>query len=216
MIIEVYSDVICPWCYIGRRRLEKALEQVGGAEVSVRWQPYELNPDMPAGGISRRDYRTRKFGSWERSQELDARVAAAAAAEGLSIAFDRMERTPNTFDAHRLLWLVGEKGPPGAQDALAGALFHAYFVEGEDVGSAEVLTRLAVGCGMALPAVSTLLNSDKGAAEVRAAEEQARTLGIDSVPTFVLDGRYVVTGAQPVPLLAEAICRASEPGATRE
>ena len=126
--VEVISDVICPWCFIGKRRLEKALAALDGShEVRVRWLPFQLNPTMPKEGISRREYRTKKFGSWERSQELDAQVAAAGEAEGIHFAFDRMERTPNTLDAHRLLWLADTVG---VQDAVVEALFRAYFTDG--------------------------------------------------------------------------------------
>src|SRR5688572_18180858 len=107
LAVDVFSDVICPWCYIGKRRLERAVSALGGShEVRVRWLPLQLNPQMPKEGISRRDYRIRKFGSWERSLELDARVTAAGEGEGIDFAFDRIERTPNTLDAHRLVWLA--------------------------------------------------------------------------------------------------------------
>src|SRR3954464_14907495 len=123
--IDIISDVICPWCFIGKRRLEKAVAALDGAhEVRVRWLPFQLNPQMPPEGVSRREYRTRKFGSWERSLELDAQVAAAGEGEGIHFAFERMERTPNTLDAHRLIWLAEQEG---IQDAVVEALFRAYF-----------------------------------------------------------------------------------------
>src|SRR4029077_10183314 len=111
--VDVISDVICPWCFIGKRRLEKAIAAHDG-QVKVRWLPFQLNPTMPKVGISRRDYRTKKFGSWERSQELDTQVAAAGAAEGIHFSFDRIERTPNTLDAHRLIWLADWENVQGA------------------------------------------------------------------------------------------------------
>src|ERR1017187_8088228 len=114
--IDIISDLICPWCFIGKRRLEKAVTALDGQhKVQVRWLPFQLNPTMPKVGISRRDYRIKKFGSWERSLELDAQVAAAGKAEGIDFAFDRMERTPNTMDAHRLVWLADKQG---VQDAV--------------------------------------------------------------------------------------------------
>src|SRR5947209_17108367 len=125
LTVDVISDVICPWCYIGKRRLEKAVAALD-LQVEVRWLPFQLNPAMPKEGVSRREYRTRKFGSWERSLELDARVVAVGEAEGISFALDRIERTPNTLDAHRLIWLAGEQG---IQDAVVEALFRAYFIE---------------------------------------------------------------------------------------
>src|SRR5436305_11403390 len=130
--VDVISDVICPWCYIGKRRLEKAVIAIEGQhEVRLRWLPFQLNPTMPKEGISRREYRTKKFGSWERSLELDARLIEVGKAEGIDFAFDKMERTPNTLDAHRLIWLADKEG---VQGAVVEALFRAYFIEGWDIG----------------------------------------------------------------------------------
>src|SRR6187200_3759218 len=133
--VEVISDVICPWCFIGKRRLEKAIAMHDGA-VEVRWLPFQLNPSMPKEGISRREYRTKKFGSWERSMELDARVIAVGKEEGIDFSFDRIERTPNTLDAHRLIWLADKEG---VQDAVVESLFQAYFIKGKDIGGRQVL-----------------------------------------------------------------------------
>ena len=139
------SDVICPWCYIGKRRLEKAVAALDGQhEVRVRWLPFQLNPTMPKDGISRREYRTRKFGSWERSLELDAKVVAAGKAEGIHFAFDRIERTPNTLDAHRLIWLADKEG---IQDAVVEALFRAYFTEGRDISKRQTLIDVVAEAG---------------------------------------------------------------------
>ena len=133
LTVDVISDVICPWCYIGKRRLEKAVAAFEGEhEVRVRWLPFQLNPTCRRKGISRREYRTKKFGSWERSLELDAQVVAAGRAEGIQFAFDRIERTPNTLDAHRLIWLADKEG---VQDAVVEALFRAYFTEGRDISN---------------------------------------------------------------------------------
>src|ERR1043165_1336635 len=129
LTVDVISDVICPWCWIGKRRLEKPIAAYD-RQVKVHWLPFQLNPTMPKEGISRREYRTRKFGSWERSLELDAQVAAFGKAEGIDFAFDTMERTPNTLDAHRLIWLADKEGN---QDAVVEALFRAYFTEGRDI-----------------------------------------------------------------------------------
>jgi len=133
--VDVISDVICPWCFIGKRRLERAVAALHGShEVRVRWLPFQLNPQMPKEGVSRREYRTRKFGSWERSQELDAQVAEAGEAEGIHFAFDRMERTPNTLEAHRLIWLADTEG---VQDAVVESLFRAYFTDGRDISNPQ-------------------------------------------------------------------------------
>src|SRR5260370_32081286 len=128
---DVISDVICPWCYIGKRRLEKAVATLDRQhEVRVRWLPFQLNPQMPKEGINRKDYRTAKFGSWERSLELDAKMNAVGETGGIHFALDRIERTPNTLDAHRLIWLAAKEGVP---DAVVEALFPSHFTEGRDI-----------------------------------------------------------------------------------
>src|SRR5580704_17940110 len=135
--IEVISDVICPWCYIGKRRLEKAIAALDRQhEVRVHWLPFQLDPTTPKDGISRRDYRIKKFGSWERSQELGAKLVAVGETEGIHIALDRIERTPNTLDAHRLIWLAEKVS---VQDAVVEALFRAYFTDGRDIGNRQAL-----------------------------------------------------------------------------
>src|SRR3954447_23685158 len=144
LAVDVISDVICPWCYIGKRRLEKAVAALAGP-VKVRWLPFQLNPTMPKEGVSRREYRTRKFGSWERSQELDARVVAVGKEEGIHFAFDRIERTPNTLEAHRLIWLAGKES---VQDAVVEALFRAYFTEGRDIGNQQTLLDVVAEAGL--------------------------------------------------------------------
>src|SRR4051795_884057 len=156
LTIDVISDVICPWCFIGKRRLEKAL---GGRAASVRWHPFQLNPDMPREGIERKSYRIKKFGSWERSQELDARVAAAGEDEGIAFRFDRMARTPNTLDAHRTIWLAGERG---VQDAVVEALFLAYFTDGRDLSERATIAEIAAAAGLDRAEVEELLVGLKG------------------------------------------------------
>jgi len=200
LAIDIVSDVICPWCFIGKRRFEKALVLLQpGTETEAHWRPFELNPDMPAEGIDRRLYRTRKFGSWERSQALDAQVRKAGAAEGIHFAFDRMERTPNTFDAHRLIWLAGQQG---AQDAVVEALFRAYFLDARDIGDREVLTQVASAAGLN---AADFLESGHGRQEVRAEESWARQQGIQGVPFFRIDGgAETISGAQPPEAMAAA------------
>src|SRR3954463_12404013 len=162
LTIDVISDVICPWCFIGKRRLEKALD---GRPVTVRWHPFQLNPDMPREGVERKSYRIRKFGSWERAQQLDAQVAAAGRGEGLAFNFDRQARTPNTLDAHRVIWLAGERG---VQDAVAEALFLAYFTDGGDLSDRATLAGVAAGAGLDRAEVDELLAGDAGLDVVRA------------------------------------------------
>jgi predicted DsbA family dithiol-disulfide isomerase len=204
MHIDIVSDVICPWCFIGKRRLEKALN---GRPASVRWHPFQLNPDMPREGIDRKSYRIGKFGSWERSQELDARVAAAGEDEGIAFRFDKMARTPNTLDAHRIIWLAGESG---VQDAVVEALFLAYFTEGEDLSDRATLAEVAADAGLDRAEVYELLASDKGIDVVQAGEEQARRLGVSGVPFFVVNGRVALSGAQPPELFRQAFEQAEE------
>ena len=194
MKIEVASDVICPWCYIGKKRLEKALVLLE-EKPQVRWLPFQLNPDMPKEGVPRAEYRKAKFGSLERSKQLDARVIAEGKGEGIDFAFDRIERTPNTSAAHRLIALAEN------QNAVVDALFRAYFEEAKDIGDAQVLAEIAAQCGV------------KGwpdqAHDVSGLEEEVRGMGISAVPTFIFERRSGVSGAYPAETLAAAIKEAS-------
>lgn len=207
--IDVVSDAICPWCWIGKRHLEGALARLadGGERFDVRWRPFQLNPDMPREGVERAAYRAAKFGSLERSRELDAQVAAAGAAAGLGFRFDRQRRTPNTVDAHRLIRRAGEAGP-AAQDAVVEALFRAYFAEGRDIGDAEVLAGAAAEAG--LEGAAAFLASGEGEAEVREEDAGFRRLGISGVPSFALAGHVLFSGAVPAERMAEAFRRALE------
>ena len=198
--IDIVSDVICPWCYIGKRRLEAAVRRSGRA-ATVRWLPYQLNPTMPPGGMDRRDYRTRKFGTWEKSLALDAEVTAAAKGEGLEFALDKIARTPNTFDAHRVHWLADEMG---VQDGVQEALFRAYFAEAKDIGRREVLLDAAEAGGLTRERAGRMLNSDEGVEEVKTAEADARRLGMTSVPFFVVNNAVAISGAQPTDVFLAA------------
>jgi predicted DsbA family dithiol-disulfide isomerase len=197
LAIDVVSDVICPWCYIGKRRLEKALALVNGElQPEIRWLPFQLNPDMPAAGLPRAEYRRRKFGSLERGRALDARVAAEGEGVGIAFAFERIERTPNTIQAHELIELAQKQG---AGERVVDALFRAYFEEAKDVGDAEVLAGIAERCGVqGWPAAA-----DEKA--VAALEESMRGLGISAVPTFIFDRKLAVSGAQAPEALARAM-----------
>jgi len=206
LLIEVVSDVICPWCFIGKRRLEKALDLLGNpSDVRVAWRSFQLNPQMPSGGIERRAYRTAKFGSWEKSVALDAQVAAAGQGEGIGFAFDRMSRTPNTLDAHRLLWLAGRMG---VQDGVAESLFRGYFTGGADLNDRPTLVALAAEGGLPAVAAERLLSGDDGRAEVLAEESRYKALGVSGVPAFFVNGTLSFTGAGEPRLMAEAIRRA--------
>lgn len=193
LAVDVFSDAICPWCYVGKRRLERAFAAFDGP-VTVRWLPFQLNPAMPKEGIARREYRTRKFGSWERSLEIDARLAAVGEAEGIPFAFERIERTPNTRDAHRLIGLAGEEG---VQDAVVEALFRAYFTQGRDIGDRQALLDVVAQAGLDRHRAAGVLNSDDGLAAIQEAGERARRLRVEGVPFFIVNGRLTLSGAQP-------------------
>jgi predicted DsbA family dithiol-disulfide isomerase len=208
VLIEVVSDVVCPWCFIGKRRLEEALSLLGRPAAQVRWKAFQLNPDAPKEGINRQAYRVRKFGSLAYSQQLEARVAEAGMEDGIEFRFDRIERTPNTFDAHRLIWLAGRAG---VQDAIVENLFRAYFIDAEDVGSLSILTRIGTESGLDAARVEELLSGDLGANEVAADELQARTQGVSGVPTFFVDGVPIASGAQKPEVLASALGPALAP-----
>ena len=200
--VDVVSDAICPWCYIGKRRLETAIASVAGKhEVRVRWKPFQLNPAMPPEGMDRKTYRVTKFGSEENVRKLDARVIEAGRTAGLTLAMDKIRRTPNTFDAHRLIWHAGQKG---AQDAVVEHLFRAFFTEGLDIGDRKILADLAAEAGLDRKAVAAFLESTAGVEEVREEEREARELSVQSVPTFTIGGRYVVSGAHPPEVFLEA------------
>lgn len=202
--VSVVSDVICPWCYVGKRRLERAIAAMHGQhEVSVRWLPFELNPRLPREGIDRRAYRIEKFGSWEKSLALDARVVEAGMGEGILFQFDRIERTPNTHDAHRLIRVAGEAG---CQDAVVEGLFQAYFTLARDLSSRSTLADVVVECGLDRPQVERVLNSDIESAAVRADEERAHFAGVRGVPSYFLtgDGAATVSGAESVDVFLDA------------
>src|SRR5438105_224253 len=187
LVIEIASDVICPWCYIGRKRLEKALALLDGeVKPDIRWLPFQLNPDMPASGMPRAEYRKSKFGSLERGRELDARVAAEGRGEGIDFAFERIERTPNTSAAHQLIDLAQSQGK-GRE--VVDALFQAYFEQARDIGHPDVLQAIATAAGVqGWPAQAN-------ARAVAEREDGVRHLGISAVPTFIFDRKLGVSGA---------------------
>jgi len=192
LLIDVISDVNCPWCYIGKRRLEQAIAAVD-VQVSVTWHPFQLNPTMPKEGISRREYRTRKFGSWERSIELDAKVIAVGEAEGIDFAFDKIERTPNTVDAHRVIWLADQHG---CQDTVVESLFRAYFIEGKDIGNQQTLIDVATESGLDQQSTETMLNSEAGMDVIEKAGELSQRNGVTGVPFFIINNAITLSGAQ--------------------
>jgi predicted DsbA family dithiol-disulfide isomerase len=207
--IDIVSDAICPWCYIGKRQLERALAMLReeGLAFSVHWNPFQLNPDMPPEGRDRAAYRAWKFGSAAKAAELDARITEAAAAVDLGFRTDLMTRTPNTIDAHRLIWFAGHKG---AQDAAMEAVFKAYFTQGADIGDQAVLTVCAAEAGLDGPEVTAFLASTRADQEMRAADQAAREAGVNGVPSFFLDGYGLFSGAMPAETIANALRRGNK------
>jgi predicted DsbA family dithiol-disulfide isomerase len=209
LTIDIVSDVVCPWCYIGMRRLGVALTRIGQAEpdtrLRIRWHPFQLNPDLPASGVDRREYLEAKFGGPERAAEIYARVRAAGDTVGIPFDFERIATQPNTLDAHRLIaWAQVEADA----NPLVERLFRAYFLEGQNVGDRAVLAALAGEAGHDAAAARAFLESGAGIDEARAADRKAREMGIGGVPFFIFDGRVAVSGAQPPDVLVDAINQA--------
>lgn len=200
-IVEITSDFICPWCLIGARRLQDAIRHFETTSIGVRWIPFRLNRFMPEEGLERRVYRIAKFGSWERSLALDAQVAKVARADGISIAYEQMSRTPNTTPCHRLMRLAERQANP---TGLANRLFDGYFLQGVDLSDPKSLTELAAGAGLDRSAVKDILASDLYTDEYLQLEREADAAGIDGVPTFRI-GEMMLTGAQPLSVLVSAI-----------
>jgi predicted DsbA family dithiol-disulfide isomerase len=204
--VDVISDVVCPWCYIGKRRLEAALTLSPDIAVTVNWRPYFLNPWIPREGIDRQTYLETKFGSAERYAVIAERVTAAAAMEGLVYAPDKMSRQPNTLDSHRLiLWSRGVTDPARMKQRL----MELYFAEGGDLSDPKVLIQAAVDCGMDGDLVRRLLASDADVDRIESEANSAKEAGIDGVPCFIFGGSAIVTGAQSPEYLASAIARTS-------
>ncbi|MDO6585459.1 DsbA family oxidoreductase [Salipiger sp. 1_MG-2023] len=195
--LDIFSDPICPWCYIGKARLDAALLATPGHPFTLRWRPFMLNPDMPAEGMDRRTYLETKFGGRQGAINAYMPVAQEAEASGLTMHLDAIKRTPSTVDAHRLILWAGIEG---VQTAVISSLFAAYFTEGRDIGDREVLGDIADACGLDASVVMRLLNSDADKREIFEMDAAARGMGVTSVPTFVVAGKHAVPGAQPTEL----------------
>ncbi|HCU88898.1 MAG TPA: disulfide bond formation protein DsbA [Gammaproteobacteria bacterium] len=208
--LEIVSDIVCPWCYIGKRRLDRALELLGSDNpITVRWKPYELNPKMPPGGLDRKSYYARKFGSSAYAEDLIANITANAHDDGLPMEYANIKRVPNTRTAHRLIWLAEQFD---CQDAIVDALFQAYFVEGSNIEDRMVLFNIAVSTGISDEVVNKFLGGDEAldiiATEVKAAQDA----GIQGVPAFVLNGHFLFSGAQSPETISLTIKRAIAKG----
>jgi predicted DsbA family dithiol-disulfide isomerase len=205
--IDIVSDVVCPWCYIGKRRIEDALALVPDVPVEVHWRPFFLNPWVPREGISREDYLTTKFGSVEAYKGIAGRVVAAAGEEGLIYRPDLVKRQPNTIDCHRLIHWAEAKGKAAE---MKQRLMELYFRDGGDLTDSEVLVQAAADCGLDADEVRRRLATDEDVELVSGNAKEAADKGISGVPTFVFAQKYAVSGAQPAEMLARAIRQVSE------
>jgi predicted DsbA family dithiol-disulfide isomerase len=204
MQIDVISDTICPWCYIGKRRLERALKLRPQMEFEIRWRPFQLDPTTPMQGHDRKAHLISKFGSIEKLAQIQATLEDAGRAEGITFAFDRITRTPNTLNSHRLIrW----SHSLGLQDDIVEGLFRAYFCEGRDIGDTKVLAEVADVLGMDGELVEELLNSDSDIESVTQQDSMARKFGVQGVPSFLIGGRNLITGAEDAEALASMIDR---------
>ena len=192
--LDIFSDPVCPWCLIGKTYLDRALESRPDHPFQIAWHPFQLNPDMPKGGVGHVDYLAGKFGGKERAIQMMLQVADHAKKAGVEMAMDKVVRLPNTLDAHRLIHWAGIEGK---QTAMVSRLFRAHWSEGEDIGDAATLARLAGELGMDAAAVARLLATDADAEDIMARDRDARGKGVTAVPTFLIAQQYVVSGAQP-------------------
>ena len=212
MRLDVFSDTICPWCFVGKRRLERALAARPQAALSIRWRAFQLNPGMPKGGMDRRAYIDAKFGGPERAARIYEAVTAVGASEGIEFAFQRIRRTPNTLDSHRLVRFAAAAG---RQEEAVEALFQAYFVRGEDIGDPDVLVAAGVEAGLDGEAVRDFLASDRETETILAEDLVARRQGINGVPCFVFNGRFALSGAQAPEALLQLFDLAREDDAAQ-
>jgi predicted DsbA family dithiol-disulfide isomerase len=210
MQIDVISDTVCPWCYIGKRRLERALSLRPQIEFDVRWRPFQLDPTTPVEGVDRKTYIERKFGSSEKIKPIHAALLKAGEDEGIAFAFEKITRTPNTLNSHRVIrW----SHSLGLQDKLVELLFRRYFVEGADIGQIKVLAAIADEVGLDGELVEELLSSDADRESVEREDTMARKIGINGVPTYLIGGKVLVNGAQDAEHLVRVIDHvASEAG----
>jgi predicted DsbA family dithiol-disulfide isomerase len=208
MRIDIYSDIVCPWCFVGKRRLEQALGQLNDIEqAQIIWRPFQLNPTMPEKGMDRTAYLKAKFGSLENFGRMKEQLLAAGEEDEIPFAFDKIQRTPNTFAAHRLVWYAAQQGK---QDQVVEALFCAYFLEGKNIGDVKTLVRVAGEAGLDRTETEHFLASDNGTVEVKGEEAVGRRLGIRGVPYFVFNGRISISGAQPPDIIVSAIQQAEK------
>jgi len=212
LVVDIVSDVVCPWCYIGKRKLEAALSELEarepGLRVAVRWHAFQLNPDLPAEGVARTDYLEAKFGSRARADQIYARVRSVGAEVGIAFDFDRIAQVPNTLDAHALIAWAQQRGAGDAADVLVERLFRAFFIEGRLLSQRDELVRIAAEAGLPEEHARSSLASPPLRAEVEAEDREARGAGIGGVPFFIFNGKTAVAGAHDPQTLLEAIAAA--------
>jgi len=213
MQLDIFSDTICPWCYVGKRRLARALAARPQPKLVIRWRAFQLNPGMPAEGMERERYVEAKFGGPDRAKRIYDAVTAVGATEGLDFHFDRIRRTPNTLASHRMLRIAARQG---LQGPMLDALFAAYFVEGRDIGDLRVLADL--GAAVGLPDAGARLADGEGIEEAKGEDSLARRQGINGVPCFIFNGRFLLSGAQEPESFFQLfdLAREDEAGALRE
>jgi predicted DsbA family dithiol-disulfide isomerase len=210
--LDIFSDPICPWCLIGKTQLDRALAQRPDHPFTLAWHPFQLNPDMPAEGMDRRAYLEAKFGGRDQAVQVYGRIDQAARDIGLELDLGGIKRTPNTRDAHRLIYWAGIEG---VQNAVVDALFAAYFMEGRDIGDRDTLAVIADASGLDAAVIRKLLNTDNDLAEIVDQDAAARGMGLTSVPTFIVAGQHAVPGAQPADLWLRVIDEMSGAPAAR-
>ena len=209
--VDIVSDTICPWCYIGKRRFERALALSGRTDVAVAWRPFQLNPDMPIEGMTRDDYVRAKFGGGDRPRQIYQAIAESGREAGIEFQFSRIRRTPNTVLSHRLIYWSAKQE---RQEEVVGELFRSYFEDGLDIGNLEVLADCARRAGLDQELAHEYLQSDEGRQEVVASDVYARRLGINGVPCFIVNRKYAVSGAQPPSAFVEVFNLAERDAAT--
>ena len=200
--LDIFADPVCPWCYVGKANLDRALEAHPDHPFAVAWHPFQLNPDMPAEGVDKRQYLAARFGGEDQLDQIHARLAALASAAGVEMDPDKPSRIPNTLNAHRLIHWAGLEQ---RQTPVVAALMRAYWRDGRDIGAAEVLADIAAGTGMDRAVVARLLASDADRDDIAARDLDARKKGVTAVPTFLIAQHYVVSGAQPPEMWAAVI-----------
>jgi predicted DsbA family dithiol-disulfide isomerase len=193
MHVDIIIDTICPWCYVGKKRFDRALSLRPRADIEINWRPFQLNPNMPHDGVDRELYVSREFGGPERARRVHASLIETGQQEGIDFRFDLMKRTPNTVDSHRL---IAAASLSGRQTEAVRAMFSAYFTQGKDIGDRDVLVDIARQIGLDPGEIRDMLQGDDGRAEVLAFDDMARGLGVNGVPCYIIDRRYAVSGAQ--------------------